>query len=78
MPKTDDQYPLGVEYIRVIEYDEKTGLGIIRCNNRTVDIIRPSFEKITEASTNLLNAEVLGVSGTIKALRRKFLKFLRK
>ena len=77
LPKTNDQHPLDMEYIRVMEYDKETGLGIIRCHHKSVDILRPSFKKITQISTDSVNAEVLGVSGTIKALRRKFLSLIK-
>jgi RNase P/RNase MRP subunit POP5 len=63
-----------MNYIRVIDYDVETGLGIIRCNQRLVDVLRSFIEKMPTASIDLVSAEVLGVSGTIKALKQKFLQ----
>ena len=68
------EYPSDIKYIRVISYDVETGLGIIRCNHRLVDVLRSSFEKMPATSIGLVSAEVLGVSGTIKALKQKFLQ----
>jgi RNase P/RNase MRP subunit POP5 len=51
--------------LQIIEYDENTGQGIIRCGHKSVrDII--DF-------LNSVSITVIGVSGTIKTLRRKFL-----
>jgi RNase P/RNase MRP subunit POP5 len=63
-----------MKYIRVINYDAKTSLGVIRCNQRLVDVLRSLIEKMPTVSIDLVSAKVLGVSGTIKALKQKFLQ----
>lgn len=74
LPQPDSQHQPHFDYLRVIEYDDKTGLGIIRCGHKALDAIRVSIGKMPYASQDIIDAEVLGVSGTLKALRRKFLK----
>ena len=70
----NDQHTLNMRYIRVIEYDLEHGLGILRCDHRVVDALRSSLGKISGVSTAFSEVKVLGVSGTIRALRRKFVK----
>ena len=67
------EYQSDMRYTRLIIYDVETGLGIIRCNHKLLDVTRSSIEKLPNVLTSLVNAEVLGVSGTIKTLKRKFL-----
>jgi RNase P/RNase MRP subunit POP5 len=51
--------------LQIIEYNEHTGQGVIRCGHKSVKIIKDFL--------NSVSITVTGVSGTIKALRRKFL-----
>ena len=67
-------FAIDMKYIRIINYDEETGLGIIRCNQRLVDVLRFFIMKMPTTSIGLISAKVLGVSGTIKALKKKFLQ----
>lgn len=55
--------------LRVMEYDAMSGYGILRCgHNRLVATLR-----LLTATRRELGIESIGVSGTLKALRRKFL-----
>ena len=54
----------GIKF-QIIEYDEHTGHGIIRCGHKSVRIIIDFL--------NSVSITVKGISGTIKTLRRKFL-----
>ena len=58
----------------MISYEPETGVGIVRCNHRLVETLRVSIGKMPETSPSLVSVEVLGVSGTIKALKQKFLQ----
>ena len=51
--------------LRIIEYDEHTGQGVIRCGHKSVKIIQEFLSSVS--------IHVTGVTGTIKTLRRKFL-----
>ena len=55
----------------LIEYDQEKDLGIIRCSRRAVEMVRASVASITEINEKSVAIHVLGVSGTLKALRRK-------
>lgn len=58
--------------IRIIEYDQHTGLGIVRCDHETANLLR----SLLRDSTGIFgeySVKTLGTSGSIKALRRKFL-----
>ncbi len=60
---------------RIIEYDPNTGLGIARCDHRSVSLLLTILRGSTE-TFGRYGAKTLGVSGSIKTLRRKFLKDL--
>jgi RNase P/RNase MRP subunit POP5 len=53
-----------------VNYNPNVGLGIVRCDHRAVQALSFALNSITEI-THKFNVETLGVSGTIKALKRK-------
>jgi len=57
--------------LALIEYDQEKSWGIIRCSRRTVEMVRASIASVTEINEKSVAIHVLGVSGTLKALRRK-------
>jgi RNase P/RNase MRP subunit POP5 len=59
-------------YLRVIDYDAERGLGIIRCGHNLIGQLLHSQLRIEGVSTEL-NIKTLGTSGSIKALKRKYL-----
>lgn len=59
--------------VRMLGYDVEKGLGILLCDHKSVDKIRDVFDNIQDESHGTTTFQVLGVSGTIKALKRKFL-----
>ena len=56
-------------HIRVIIYDQTTGVGVVRCNHRNINILRSILNGSAEAF-GVRCAETIGVSGTLKALGR--------
>jgi len=58
-------------YIRVIDYDEETGLGIIRCEHKSVGQLLRSIREARGVIAEL-NLKTLRTSGSIKALKRRF------
>lgn len=58
---------------RLIDYDKRYGAGIIRCGHRDLNEVKSSLINIDKISGKDVTMRVIGVSGTIKALRRKFL-----
>jgi RNase P/RNase MRP subunit POP5 len=59
-------------FIRIIKYDAETGLGIIRCGHNSVNQFLYSIREGRGLPIDL-KIKTLGTSGSIKALKRKFL-----
>ncbi|UCE16839.1 MAG: ribonuclease P protein component 2 [Candidatus Bathyarchaeota archaeon] len=56
-----------------IEYNSEKSCGIVRCSHKTVEMVRASIASITEINGKPVAIDILGVSGTLKALREKVL-----
>ena len=56
-----------------IEYKSGESWGIVRCSHRALDMVRASVASVTEINGKPVAIDVLGVSGTLKALRKKVL-----
>jgi len=56
----------------LIEYDLEKKLAVIRTALATLNMVRASIASITSVAGNKAALHVLAVSGTIKALRKKF------
>ena len=59
--------------IKLLEYEREKRLGILRCDHKSVDKVRCLFNAINEKNRGKIAIQILGVSGTIKSLRRKLL-----
>ncbi len=57
----------------IIEYNEEEQKGFLVVNNKKLGILRACLALISEINGKKVRVRVLGVSGTIKSLRRKFL-----
>lgn len=58
----------------LIEYDEEKMLGILTCSHRMLSEMLACLALVSNVNNKMLSIVTLGVSGTLKALRRKFLK----
>jgi len=56
----------------VIAYDEQTGRGVVRCSHKALPMVKASIAAITKTNGRLILIHVLGVSGTLKALRKRY------
>ena len=56
---------------RLIEYDEETSKGIVRCNRSHTREMRAALALITVISNSATAVRVTGASGTIKSLKAK-------
>ncbi|NIR86895.1 hypothetical protein GWO13_04685 [Candidatus Bathyarchaeota archaeon] len=56
-----------------IEYNSERSWGIVRCSHKAVDMVRASVASLTEINGKPVAIDVLGVSGTLKALRKRVL-----
>ncbi len=59
--------------VRLINYDETTCIGIIRCGHLAVGAIRSYLSKVDNIHEKRAAVQVIGISGTIRALRRKLM-----
>ncbi|MFH0860253.1 MAG: Rpp14/Pop5 family protein [Candidatus Altiarchaeota archaeon] len=58
----------------LIEWDENKNIGILKTNHKTVDPVRASIVTITEINKTPVLPHIIGVSGTIKKARQKWIK----
>lgn len=54
-------------------WDEKKRIGFIRCSHLAVEHVRAALALVNKINENPVIVRVLGVSGTIKAAKKKFL-----
>lgn len=57
-----------------IRFDEKSQTGIVRCDRDYVEQVRFALTMLTQINGSKVIMRTLGVSGTIKRLKMKFLK----
>lgn len=57
----------------VLDYDETRQVGFLVCSHKQVDKVKACLTLVNSAKGKKLMVHVLGVSGTVKALNRKFL-----
>lgn len=63
---------IGGGSIRVIQYDQLAGLGIVGCGHKSVDKVKLILRKVRAISGKPVTIDVIGVSGTVRALKRKY------
>lgn len=54
-----------------IEYNQEKSWGIVRCSHKAVEMVRASVASVIEINGKSVAIDVLGVSGTLKALRKR-------
>ena len=53
-------------------YDEKKKMGLIKCAHTAVEDVRTALAFVNKIGENRLIIRVLGISGTMKAAKKKF------
>jgi ribonuclease P/MRP protein subunit POP5 len=61
----------------VLDYDEARQVGFLVCSHKQVDKVKACLTLVSSVKDKRLMVHVLGVSGTVKALNRKFLNKVR-
>ena len=56
----------------LIRYDAQRNYGVLRCSHGALDVVRAAVASITGINEKQAAIHVLGVSGTLKALGKKF------
>ncbi len=54
-----------------IEYNSENNWGILRCSHKALETVRASVASVTDINGKPVAVDVLGVSGTLKALRKR-------
>jgi len=67
------EYGASQANLMFIEYNSEKGWGIVRCSHKALEMVRASVASITEINGKPVAIDVLGVSGTLKALRKRVL-----
>lgn len=67
------EYGASQASLTFIEYNSDRSWGIVRCSHRALEMVRASVASVTEINGKPVAIDVLGVSGTLKALRKKVL-----
>ena len=55
----------------LIKYDAQRNYAVVRCSHTALETVRASIASITEIDGNPAAIHVIGVSGTLRALRKK-------
>jgi len=62
---------VGVSFmnLKVIDYDKRSGFGILRCTHKTVDIVHAGVSMISEIRGTPILTDIKKVTGSIKKAR---------
>jgi RNase P/RNase MRP subunit POP5 len=55
-----------------IEINTERNYAILRCSHRALEMVRAAIASITEINAKPSAVHVIGVSGTLKSLKKKF------
>jgi len=67
------EYGASQASLSLIEYNLQKNYAIMHCSHKAVEMARASIASITEMNGKPVAMHVLGVSGTLRALRKKAL-----
>jgi len=59
--------------LSLVEYEPEGNYAVLRCSQKALEMVRASIASITEINAEPVAIHVIGVSGTLKSLRKKFL-----
>lgn len=57
--------------LALIEYAPQKSYAVVRCLHKALEMVRASIASITEINGKPTAVHIVGVSGTLKALRKK-------
>jgi len=57
----------------LVDYDEEKCIGIARCTNRTVEILRSAIALLSSVDSIRISVKTLKISGSLRKLRKKYL-----
>lgn len=59
--------------LSLVEYEPDKNCAVLRCSHKALEMVRASIASVTEITAKPVAIHVVGVSGTLKSLRKKFL-----
>lgn len=65
------EYGASQTNISLIKYDPQRNYTIVRCSPKALERVRASIASVTQINGEPVCINVLGVSGTLKALRKR-------
>ena len=57
--------------LKLISYDEKNGIGIIRCNHTSTRLVRAAIAIITNIESTPISIHIMKSSGTLNSLKKR-------
>ncbi len=57
--------------LALIEHDPQKSYAVVRCLHKALEMVKASIASITEINGKPAAIHIVGVSGTLKALRKK-------
>jgi len=66
------EYGASQTNLYLVEFNPENGYAVLRCSHKAVDMVRASVTAITSVDEKSVTILVLRVSGTLRALRKKF------
>lgn len=57
--------------LALIEYEPQKSYAVVRCLHKALEMVKASIASITEINGKPAAIHIVGVSGTLKALRKK-------
>jgi RNase P/RNase MRP subunit POP5 len=67
---------LDTSAVRMIFFEAGSGRGLLRCEHKQVAQVKAAILKLKRIGSGGVSFSILGVSGTIRAAKRKFLSAL--
>ena len=67
------EYGASQTNVSLIEYEPQRNYAVVRCSHTALERVRASVASVTEIDGKPAVIHVIGVSGTLKALRKKAL-----
>ncbi len=68
------EYGASQANIKLIEYDQQRNYAVVRCPHTALERVRASIASVTLINGEPVGFHVMGVSGTLKALRKNVIK----
>jgi len=67
------EYGVSKACLVLLSHDAIKNCAVLRCTNIALDMVKASLASITVIGSKPAAVHILGVSGTLRSLRRKFL-----